>query len=81
MPDLGPNKCQSEESSELTKSSAWAGGTGAIIERMDKMTMLFIEEAQKSIYYKGESAINCEECGAEIRYRKVEERLLPVNSV
>ena len=44
------------------------------------MTMLFIEEAQKSIY-KGESAINCEECGAEIRYRKVEERLLPVNSV
>ena len=61
-------------------SSAWAGGTDAIIERMDKMTTLFIEEARKSIY-KGDSAINCEECGAEIRYRKVEERLLPVNSV
>jgi hypothetical protein len=31
-------------------SSAWAGGTDAIIERMDKMTTLFIEEARKSIY-------------------------------
>jgi hypothetical protein len=38
-------------------SSAWAGGTDAIIERMDKMTTLFIEEARKSIY-KGDSAIN-----------------------
>jgi RNA polymerase-binding transcription factor DksA len=46
-------------------SSAWAGGTDAIIERMDKMTMLFIEEARKSIYM-GESAINCEECGEPI---------------
>ncbi len=43
-------------------SSAWAGGTDAIIERMDKMTTLFIEEARKSIY-TGESAVNCEECG------------------
>ena len=46
-------------------SSAWAGGTDAIIERMDKMTTLFIEEARKSIY-KGDSAINCEECGDPI---------------
>jgi RNA polymerase-binding transcription factor DksA len=46
-------------------SSAWAGGTDAIIERMDKMTTLFIEEARKSIY-TGESAINCEECGKPI---------------
>jgi len=46
-------------------SSAWAGGTDAIIERMDKMTMLFIEEARKSIY-TGKSAINCEECGEPI---------------
>ncbi len=46
-------------------SSAWAGGTDAIIERMDKMTTLFIEEARKSIY-TGESAINCEECGEPI---------------
>jgi phage/conjugal plasmid C-4 type zinc finger TraR family protein len=46
-------------------SSAWAGGTDAIIERMDKMTPLFIEEARKSIY-KGDSAINCEECGDPI---------------
>ena len=37
-------------------SSAWAGGTDAIIERMDKMATLFIEEARKSIY-TGESAI------------------------
>jgi RNA polymerase-binding transcription factor DksA len=29
------------------------------------MTMLFIEEARKSIY-TGESAINCEECGEPI---------------
>ncbi|MFA5922408.1 MAG: TraR/DksA C4-type zinc finger protein [Methylococcaceae bacterium] len=46
-------------------SSAWAGGTDAIIERMDKMTTLFIEEARKSIY-KCDSAINCEECGDPI---------------
>jgi phage/conjugal plasmid C-4 type zinc finger TraR family protein len=46
-------------------SSAWAGGTDAIIERMDKMTALYIEEARKSIY-TGESAINCEECGEPI---------------
>jgi hypothetical protein len=29
---------------------------------MDKMTALYIEEAQKSIY-TGESAVNCEEYG------------------
>ena len=46
-------------------SSAWAGGTDAIIERMEQMTTLFIEEARKSIY-TGESAINCEECGEPI---------------
>ena len=46
-------------------SAAWAGGTDAIIERMDKMTTLFIEEARKSIY-TGESAVNCEECGEPI---------------
>ncbi len=46
-------------------SSAWAGGTDAIMERMDKMTALYIEEARKSIY-TGESAVNCEECGEPI---------------
>lgn len=46
-------------------SSAWAGGTDAIIERMDKMTALYIEEARRSIY-TGESAVNCEECGEPI---------------
>lgn len=46
-------------------SSAWAGGTDAIIERMDKMTALFIEEKRKSIY-TGESATHCEECGEPI---------------
>jgi phage/conjugal plasmid C-4 type zinc finger TraR family protein len=46
-------------------SSAWAGGTDAIIERMDKMTELYIEETRKSIY-TGESAVNCEECGEPI---------------
>lgn len=46
-------------------SSAWAGGTDAIIERMDKMTAIYIEEARKSIY-TGESAVNCEECGEPI---------------
>ncbi|MDD5463217.1 MAG: hypothetical protein PHG00_16600 [Methylococcales bacterium] len=35
-------------------SSAWAGGMNAVIERMHKMTALFIEEARKSIY-TGES--------------------------
>lgn len=46
-------------------SAAWAGGTDAIIERMDKMTELFIEQARKSIY-TGESAEYCEECGEAI---------------
>ena len=46
-------------------SSAWAGGTDTIIERMEQMTTLFIEEARKSIY-TGESAINCEECSEPI---------------
>ena len=46
-------------------SAAWAGGTDAIIERMDKMTELFLEEARKSMYH-GESALECEECGEPI---------------
>jgi phage/conjugal plasmid C-4 type zinc finger TraR family protein len=46
-------------------SSAWAGGTDAIIERMDKMTELFLEENRKKIY-TGESAEFCEECGERI---------------
>ncbi len=46
-------------------SSAWAGGTDAIIERMDKMTELFLEENRKKIY-SGESAEFCEECGEPI---------------
>jgi phage/conjugal plasmid C-4 type zinc finger TraR family protein len=46
-------------------SSAWAGGTDAIIERMDKMTELFLEENRKKIY-TGESAEFCEECGEPI---------------
>jgi phage/conjugal plasmid C-4 type zinc finger TraR family protein len=46
-------------------STAWAGGTDAIIERMEQMTTLFIEEKRKSIY-TGESAIDCEECGEPI---------------
>ncbi len=46
-------------------SSAWAGGTDAIIERMDKMTELFLEENRKKIY-TGESALFCEECGEPI---------------
>jgi phage/conjugal plasmid C-4 type zinc finger TraR family protein len=46
-------------------STAWAGGTDAIIERMDEMTALFIEEARKSMY-TGESALYCEECGEPI---------------
>ncbi|MDD2800088.1 MAG: TraR/DksA C4-type zinc finger protein [Methylococcales bacterium] len=46
-------------------STAWAGGTDAIIERMEQMTSLFVEETRKSMY-KGESATHCEECGEEI---------------
>ena len=46
-------------------SAAWAGGTDAIIERMDKMTELFIEEARKAMY-AGESVFECEECGEPI---------------
>lgn len=46
-------------------SSAWAGGTDAIMERMDEMTALYIAEARKSIY-TGESAVNCVECGEPI---------------
>ena len=46
-------------------SSAWAGGTDAIIERMDQMTALFIEEKRKALY-SGESATHCEECGEPI---------------
>lgn len=46
-------------------SSAWAGGTDAIMERMEEMTSLFIEETRKSMY-TGESAIDCEECGEPI---------------
>ena len=43
-------------------STAWAGGTDAIAERMEKMTELFVAETRKSIY-TGESATHCEECG------------------
>ena len=46
-------------------SAAWAGGTDAIIARMDKMTALFIEQT-KSTIYTGESAQFCEECGEAI---------------
>ena len=46
-------------------STAWAGGTDAIIERMDEMTALFIEEKRKAMY-TGESALYCEECGEPI---------------
>jgi RNA polymerase-binding transcription factor DksA len=46
-------------------SSAWAGGTDAIIERMDKMTELFIQQTKEAIY-TGESAEFCEECGERI---------------
>jgi phage/conjugal plasmid C-4 type zinc finger TraR family protein len=46
-------------------SAAWAGGTDAIIERMDKMTALFIEQTKNAIY-TGESAEFCEECGESI---------------
>jgi phage/conjugal plasmid C-4 type zinc finger TraR family protein len=46
-------------------STAWAGGTDAILERMEQMTNLFIEEQRKS-RYTGESATHCEECGEPI---------------
>lgn len=46
-------------------STAWAGGTDAIIERMEQMTAFFIEEQRKTIY-SGESATHCEECGEPI---------------
>ena len=46
-------------------STAWAGGTDAIAERMEKMTELFVAETRKSIY-TGESAAHCEECGEPI---------------
>jgi phage/conjugal plasmid C-4 type zinc finger TraR family protein len=46
-------------------STAWAGGTDAIAERMEKMTELFVAETRKSIY-TGESATYCEECGEPI---------------
>ena len=46
-------------------STAWAGGTDAIAERMEKMTELLVAETRKSIY-TGESATHCEECGEPI---------------
>ena len=46
-------------------STAWAGGTDAIVERMEQMTHLFIEEQRKAMY-SGESATHCEECGEPI---------------
>ena len=46
-------------------STAWAGGTDAIAERMEKMTELFVAETRKAIY-QGESATECEECGEPI---------------
>lgn len=46
-------------------STAWAGGTDAIAERMEKMTELFVAETRKAIY-SGESASHCEECGEPI---------------
>lgn len=46
-------------------STAWAGGTDAIVERMDEMTALFIEEKRKAMY-QGESPSHCEECGEAI---------------
>ncbi len=46
-------------------STAWAGGTDAIAERMEKMTELFVAETRKAIY-NGESATHCEECGEAI---------------
>lgn len=46
-------------------STAWAGGTDAIAERMEKMTELFVAETRKAMY-QGESAAECEECGEPI---------------
>ena len=46
-------------------STAWAGGTDAIVERMEEMTALFVAETRKAIY-TGESATHCEECGEPI---------------
>ena len=46
-------------------STAWAGGTDAIVERMDEMTALFVEQTRKKLY-SGESATHCEECGEAI---------------
>lgn len=46
-------------------STAWAGGMDAIIERMDKMTELFIQQTKETMY-TGESAEFCEECGEAI---------------
>lgn len=46
-------------------STAWAGGTDAIMERMEKMTEVFIAETRKA-QYTGESATHCEECGEAI---------------
>lgn len=46
-------------------SIAWAGGTDAIVERMEEMTKLYVEETRKSMY-TGESATHCEECGEPI---------------
>lgn len=43
-------------------STAWAGGTDAIAERMEKMTELFVAETRRAIY-TGESSTHCEECG------------------
>ncbi|MGZ8194088.1 MAG: hypothetical protein ACXWTH_00515 [Methylosarcina sp.] len=59
-------------------STAWAGGTDAIVERMEQMTNLFIEETRKSIY-TGESATHCEECGEPIP-EKAAERQFPANT-
>ena len=46
-------------------STAWAGGTDAIVERMEQMTSLFVEQTRKSAY-QGESASHCMECGEPI---------------
>jgi phage/conjugal plasmid C-4 type zinc finger TraR family protein len=46
-------------------STAWAGGTDAIAERMEKMTELFVERTRQSLY-QGESATHCDACGEAI---------------
>ncbi|MDT4331712.1 TraR/DksA C4-type zinc finger protein [Methylomonas sp. MED-D] len=46
-------------------STAWAGGTDAIVERLDQMTELFVEQTRRSMY-AGESATHCDECGEPI---------------